>query len=317
MRRRRPLLLADLVVLRVGTRASKLALAQTDIVIGTLVDAARRRGVDLRAEVVEIRTKGDAVTDRPFEAIGPKGVFAVELQQALLDDRVDVAVHSLKDLPSREPEGLVLAAVCERGEPHDVLVSRDGATLDTLPPGAAVGTSSSRRRLLVAIHRSDLVAAPLRGNVDTRLRKVADGEVDAAILAAAGIVRLGRREEITEWLDPQRFVPPPGQGALAIECRADRAAADLSWLENAEHQPTRACVDTERTFMEIVEGGCEVPLGAWARFEGDELVCDAFIASAETVGTPRFFRDSRHGTDPAQVGSELAKRMLAAGAAEL
>lgn len=300
-----------------GTRASKLALAQTDIVVGVLRDAARRRGLDLHTEVVEIRTTGDAVTDRPFEAIGPKGVFAVELQQALYDDRIDVAVHSLKDLPSREPDGLVLPAVCERAEPHDVLVSRDGATLDALPPGAVVGTSSSRRRALVAIHRADLSTAPLRGNVDTRLQKVARGDVDAAILAAAGLVRLGRRDDITEWLDPQRFVPPPGQGALALECRSERAAADLAWLREAEDTPTRACVDAERTFMEIVEGGCEVPLGAWARFEGDELVCEAFIASAEATGTPRFLRDSARGSRPADVGSELARRMLAAGAGDL
>lgn len=307
----------DRVALRVGTRASKLALAQTDIVIDALRTAARGSGLDLHAEVVRISTTGDAVTDRPFEAIGPKGVFAVELQQALLDGRIDVAVHSLKDLPSREPDGLVLPAVCERGEPHDVLVSRDGAMLDALPSGAVVGTSSSRRRALVAIYRPDLSTAPLRGNVDTRVQKVARGDVDAAILAAAGLVRLGRAEDIAEWLDPQRFVPPPGQGALAVECTSDRVAGDLAWLRDAEHAATRACVDAERTFMEIVEGGCEVPLGAWARFEGDELVCEAFIASAEAVGVPRFLRDSARGAEAAAVGSELARRMLAAGAASL
>lgn len=292
-------------------------MAQTGLVIDALADAARRSAVELHAEVVEIRTSGDAVKDRPFEAIGPKGVFAVELQQALLDDRIDVAVHSLKDLPSREPNGLELAAVCERGEPHDVLVSRDGSTLDALPSGSVVGTSSSRRHALVAIHRPDLSTALLRGNVDTRLQKVARGEVDAAILAAAGIVRLGRRDEITEWLDPHRFVPPPGQGALVVECRSERAIGDLAWLRRAEHAPTRACVDAERAFMEIVEGGCEVPLGAWARFDGDELVCEGFIASAETAGRPRFLRDATRGSDPAAVGAVLARRMLAAGAGDL
>jgi hydroxymethylbilane synthase len=305
------------IELRVGTRASALALAQTDIVIASLHDAARRSGVELRTEVIHIRTTGDAVTDRPFEAIGPKGVFAVELQQALIGDRIDVAVHSLKDLTSAEPDGLVLAAVCERGDPHDVLVSRDGATLEALPAGAVVGTSSSRRRALVAIDRPDLTTAPLRGNVDTRLEKVARGDVDAAILAASGIVRLGRAEAITQWLDPQRFVPPPGQGALAVECRSDRFASDLGWLQEAEHAPTRACVDAERAFMEIVEGGCEVPLGAWARFDDDELVCEGFIASAVQRGVPRFVRDVARGVEPAEVGADLARRMLAAGAGDL
>lgn len=304
-------------MLRVGTRASTLALAQTDIAIASLHDVSQRGGVNLEAEVVHIRTTGDAVTDRPFEAIGPKGVFAVELQQALLDGRIDVAVHSLKDLPSVEPDGLVLAAVCEREDARDVLVSRSGASLDALPAAAVVGTSSARRRALVAIHRPDLATAPLRGNVDTRLDKVARGEVDAAILAAAGLVRLGRVDAVTEWLDPQVFVPPPGQGALTLECRADRLADDLAWLRETEHAPTRACVDAERAFTLIVEGSCEVPLGAWARLEDGELVCEGFIASGDTQGLPRFVRDSARGARPADVGAELARRMLAAGAGDL
>ncbi|MGH2758035.1 MAG: hydroxymethylbilane synthase [Actinomycetota bacterium] len=300
--------------LRVGTRGSKLALTQTAIAIDALRAAAERRGVDIEAEVVTIRTRGDAVTDRPFEAIGPKGVFAAEVQRALLDDRVDVAVHSAKDLPAVEPARLVLAAVLAREDPRDVLVSRDGKGLGELPEGAVVGTSSSRREALIRIVRPDLRTAPLRGNVDTRLEKVASGEVDAAVLAAAGIVRLGRQDAITERLDPLHFVPPPGQGALAIEAEESRFGSDLSWVGDAEDGPTRACIDTERAFMQLVEGGCEVPLGAWARHEGAELVCDVLVAAADGSAA---IRDSMRGTDPRALGADLARAVLAKGAARL
>jgi hydroxymethylbilane synthase len=289
-------------------------LAQTEIAITALRRAAENNGVEVDAEVIVIRTTGDAVTDRPFEEIGPKGVFAAELQRALLDDRIDLAVHSLKDLPADEPTGLAIAAVCERSEPHDVMVSRSGRSLEQLPPGAVVGTSSSRRRALLAVFRPDLRAAPLRGNVDTRLEKIQRGEIDAAILAAAGLVRIGRVEAITEWLDPMRFVPPPGQGALAIEAGTDRLSADLAWTRGADHPATRACVETERTFMRLVEGGCEVPLGGWARFEDDEIVCEGFLASADGA---RFVRESARGREPDAVGSDLARRVLEAGGADL
>jgi hydroxymethylbilane synthase len=300
--------------LRIGTRGSKLALAQTEIAVAAMRAAAEQNGMALEAEIVPIRTTGDAVTDRPFESIGPKGVFAAELQRSLLDGSIDVAVHSLKDLPASEPDGLTLAAVCERADARDVLVSREGLMLDELPSGAVVGTSSSRRCALVAMVRPDLRPAPLRGNVDTRLEKVRRGEVDAAILAAAGLMRLGLQEAITEWLNPLRFVPPPGQGAVVIEAQTRRLSGDLAWLVGADHAPTRRSVDAERVFMHIVEGGCEVPLGAWARFEGDELVCDGLIVAPD--GTS-FVRDSVRGTDAAALGAELAERVLAAGGAEL
>jgi hydroxymethylbilane synthase len=262
---------------------------------------------------VRITTTGDVITDRPYEAIGPKGVFAAELEHALLDDRIDVAVHSLKDLPATEPEGLELAAVCERGDARDVLVSRDGLCLQELPAGARVGTSSARRRALLAIHRPDVRAVSLRGNVDTRLKKVRT-DLDAAVLAGVGIQRLGREDAITEWLDPLVFVPPPGQGAIVIESRAERLSGDLAWVREAEHAPTRACVAAERVFMQEVEGGCEVPLGAWARIESDGVICEAFVAAADGS---RHLRDSARGSDPRAVGSELARRMLEAGAGQL
>jgi hydroxymethylbilane synthase len=215
----------------------------------------------------------------------------------------------LKDLTGAEPEGLVIASVPERADPRDVLVSRDGQLLSELEPGRVIGTSSVRREALVRAARPDLRTAALRGNVDTRLRKVADGEVDAAILAGAGIVRLQREDEITEWLDASEFVPPPGQGAIAIEARADRVGGDLEWIVASEDGDARRCVDTERTFMRIVEGSCEVPLGAWARPSDDEdgvIVFDAFLVRA----SGEFARAHAHGTDPALLGAEVAALLL-------
>jgi len=241
-------------------------------------------------------------------------VFAAELQRALLDGEIDVAVHSLKDLPSDSPDGLAFAAVCERADARDAVVSRDGKSFEQLAAGAVVGTSSARRRAQVAIHRPELHNAPLRGNVDTRVRKVKDGEVDAAILAGAGLVRLGLTDEIAGWLDPLKFVPAPGQGALLVEARADRLDGDLWWARAADHGPSRAATEAERAFMRLVEGGCEVPLGAWARFEEGELVLDGFLSTADG---DRYMIDRARGTDPAAVGTVLAERLLRAGAREL
>jgi hydroxymethylbilane synthase len=287
-------------VVRIGTRGSALALRQTHIAI----DAMHAAAPSETFEVVEISTKGDVDKQTPFEELGPKGIFAVELQRALVAREIDVAVHSLKDLQSFEPEGLVIVAVLERADARDVLVSNGGRTLADLPEGARVGTSSARRDAQLRGVRPDLVTAPLRGNVDTRLRKVADGEVDAAILAAAGIERLGRADEITERLDPMIFVPPPGQGAIAIEIRAD----ELRRLAEVDHRATRRCVDAERVFMQVIEGSCEVPLGAFALLEGDDIVLEAFLGSRHDA---RHVRDMERGTDPLEVGTILARRVLA------
>ena len=301
-------------VLRVGTRGSVLALTQTGLAVDALRTAAAAHGVEFEVEIVRITTKGDQVTDKPFEAIGPKGVFAKEIERALLDDEIDVAVHSLKDLPSDEPQGLVIAAVLEREDPRDVLVSRAGQLLSELPPDAVVGTSSSRRRALLGIARPDLQTVALRGNVDTRLEKIASGEMDAGILAGAGLVRLGRSSEITEWLDPMQFVPAPGQGTLAIETKSDRHGSDLSWIATADHPDTRSCTEAERAFMRGVEGGCEVPLGAWARIEDGEIICEGFLSSSDGR---RSIRDAARGREPQAVGEDLAREFLGAGAGEL
>ena len=263
----------------------------------------------LAVDIARISTKGDRDKTTPFPELGTKAIFAHELQRALLDGEIDIAVHSLKDLTGAEPDGLVIASVPERADPRDVLVSRYGISLTELEPGRVVGTSSVRREALIRAARPDLRTAPLRGNVDTRLRKVAEGEVDAAILAAAGIVRLQREDEITQWLDPAEFVPPPGQGAIAIEARADRVADDLAWIAASEDAVARRCVDTERTFMQIVEGSCDVPLGAWARPGDDDpdlIVFDAFLVSP----SGEIVRAHAHGSDPALVGAEVARRLL-------
>jgi hydroxymethylbilane synthase len=267
----------------------------------------------LTVDIIEISTKGDRDKTTPFAQLGRgetgKAIFAHELQRALMDDEIDVAVHSLKDLTGAEPEGLVIASVPERADPRDVLVSRTGAVLSELEPGSVVGTSSVRREALIRAARPDVRTAPLRGNVDTRLRKVADGDVDAAILAAAGIVRLQREDVITQWLDPAVFVPPPGQGALAIEARADRVAGDLAWIRDSEDPVARRCVDTERVFMQIVEGSCEVPLGAWARPGDDDpdvIVVDAFLVDPSGA----IARAHAHGSDPGLVGAEVARLLL-------
>ena len=262
---------------------------------------------DLLIEVIEISTKGDEDKTTPLAELGTKAVFAHELQAALHDGRIDVAVHSTKDLTTTEPQGLRLAAFLEREDPRDVLVSRSGQTLAELDGGSVIGTSSVRREALVRIARPDLRTEPLRGNVDTRLRKVADGVVDAAILAGAGIVRLGRSDRITEWLDPLTFIPPPGQGAIVLEARADEG----SWLEGVDHPETRRCVEAERTVMHLVEGTCEVPLGVWARPEagdGHRIVCTGFIAEPDGSA---FVTDEVRGDDPSVVGTELGRRLLA------
>jgi hydroxymethylbilane synthase len=294
-------------VLRIGTRGSTLAITQTGIVVDLLRDV--RPG--LRTEVVVIKTTGDRVTDRPYAEIGPKGVFAAELQHALLRGEVDVAIHSLKDLPADEPDGLVIAAVPVRADPCDVLVSRERLGLSALPPGSRVGTSSSRRVALLKIERADLEAVPLRGNVDTRLAKVARGDIDAALLAAAGLERLGRLDEATERLDPVEFPPAPGQGALAVEAVVDRVAGDLQWLHDVEHPATRAAIAAERAFLRAMEGGCDVPLGAYARVDGDVVELHGIVSAPDGS---EHLRGSASGSDAEAVGLQLARELESRGA---
>lgn len=258
--------------LRVGTRGSRLARAQTQLALAAL----RRAWPDLSWEIVVITPVGDRDKTTPLTVLGGQGVFSKELHEALLDGPVDLAVHSVKDLPSELPEGIALAAIVTRSDPRDALVSRDGSRLAELPPGARVGTSSRRRQALIGAVRPDLVVADIRGNVDTRLRRLDQGDFDAVVLAATGLHRLGWKDRVTEYLSPDTFVPAPGQGALGITCRADDQ--ELRELLVQVHDPIAGlAVEVERAFLRAIGGGCQTPIGAYATVEGGQVTLRALL----------------------------------------
>jgi len=260
-------------VLTYATRRSALALAQSRAFVGRLRDLDGSIGT----QELQIVTSGDRIQDRPLEAIGGKGLFVKEIEDALLDRRADFAVHSMKDMPARAPDDLVVACIPRREDPRDVLVAPRHGTLDALPRGARVGTSSLRRARSLEILRPDLVFVALRGNVDTRLRKVEEGECDAIVLARAGLVRLGLEGRATEVLTIGASLPAPGQGALAIECRGDDAAT-RTLLAKLHHAETATCVAAERGVLAAVGGDCRTPLGSYAERSGDLLRLRAFVA---------------------------------------
>jgi len=312
--------------LRLGTRRSPLAMTQSGMVAAA-VTAATGRAVEL----VEITTYGDTsqATNESVAQIGGTGVFVTALREALLRGEVDFAVHSLKDLPTAEPEDLVLAAVPEREDVRDVLVARDGHKLADLPAGARIGTGSLRRAAQLRLMRPDLEIVAIRGNIDTRVGYVVSGRLDGVVLAYAGLSRLGRIGEATDLFDPAEFLPAPGQGALAVECREDDAALREA-LAALEHAPTRAAVVAERALLAALEAGCSSPVGGYAQLvheDGRELIVTGIVASAEAEppgapgvpGTPPCVRGSLTGPaeQAARLGVELADRMLAQGAAAL
>ena len=253
--------MADTMSLRAGTRGSRLALWQTDLVASRL----RQAWPGLQVERVLITTLGDRVSDVPLPRIGAKGVFTRELEDALRAGTIDLAVHSLKDLPTELPPGLVIAAILERADPRDALVGPSPVTIDTLRAGARIGTSSLRRRAQLLARRPDLDVRDLRGNVPTRVDKVLAGDLDAAVLALAGLTRLGLSDRVVEVFGTDVMLPAPGQGALAVEIRADdqRTAA---WLAPLEDRDTRLATTAERTMLAQLEGGCQAPIGALATF---------------------------------------------------
>ncbi|WP_110240992.1 hydroxymethylbilane synthase [Nocardioides gilvus] len=300
-------------VLRLGTRASALATTQS----GMVADAIRTE-LGREVELVHITTEGD-VNRGPLAQMGGTGVFVSALRDALLDGRVDLAVHSLKDIPTTPAEGITLAAVPQREDPRDVLVARDGLTLGELPAGSKVGTGSPRRAAQLAALGLGLEIVPIRGNVGTRIGKVTSGELDGILLAHAGLNRLGRGDEATEALDPLQMLPAPGQGALAIECRTeDREILDL--LSALDHAPTRAAVVCERQVLATLEAGCSAPLGALAEVvegdDGDELWIRAVALSGD--GRLSVRKSSSGPPDQArEIGQRLGSEMLADGAADL
>jgi hydroxymethylbilane synthase len=295
--------------LTAGTRGSALARVQTELVRSSLLRAhALIDGID----VVSIATTGDRTVDQPLAALGGKGAFTAELEQALVEGRIDIAVHSLKDLPTSIPEGLCIGAILERADARDALVTRTGgATLDTLPRGARVGTSSPRRTVQLRILRPDLQLRDIRGNVDTRLRKLDAGDYDALVLASAGLARLGLEQRIDERIDTERIVPAPGQGALAVQCRSDDHDV-RTLLVALEHIPTRLGVTAERQFLALLGGGCAAPIAAHASVDGaGGLAMTAFVASADGDS---HIRVHGRGSDVEELAQRLATESMAAGA---
>jgi hydroxymethylbilane synthase len=293
--------------LRIGTRGSVLAKWQAEFVRKQIFQAT---GID--GEIIIIKTSGDKMPQSPLSQIGGKGIFIKELEDALLEESIDIAVHSVKDIPTEVPPQLAFPAICRREDVRDCIVSGNGATLLNLREGARVGTGSLRRQAQLRHIRPDLDVRDLRGNVDTRLRKVEAGEYDAVMLAKAGLDRLGWSHRISETLSPEICVPAVGQGALGIECRASDAetAAAVEKLDDAE---TRAAIIAERALLSALQGGCQVPLGAWARMERDELVLDACVCSIDGLQYVKQ-RETAPPSEARALGRRMAQRLIDAGA---
>ncbi|MFZ5469061.1 MAG: hydroxymethylbilane synthase [Myxococcota bacterium] len=297
--------------LRIATRQSPLALWQARHVAGLLARAQPGQEVSL----LELTTEGDRFLSAPLSAIGGKGLFVKEIEQALLDERADLAVHSLKDMTSVMPHGLVLACVLLREDPRDAFVSPQGFRLAQVPAAATVGTSSLRRTCQLLERRPDLQVAPLRGNVQTRLRRAEELHYAGAVLALAGLRRLGLEEKVTQVLSAEESLPAVGQGVLALQCRAkDEALREL--LADLEDPPTRAAIEAERAFLAHLEGGCTVPLAGYATVEKDQVRLRGLIGRPDGS---KVVRGERRGSakNAARLGHELAQELLEAGGAEI
>jgi hydroxymethylbilane synthase len=292
-------------ILRVGTRGSLLARTQT----GWVAERIQEANLGLRVELEIIQTTGDLRRDVPFADVGTKGMFVKEIEQALLDGVIDVGVHSLKDMPSELPDGLELACIPEREDPYDALLSRNGETLATLPQGAVVGTSSLRRRAQLRHFRPDLQITELRGNLDTRLRKLDEGQYDAIVLACAGLRRLGLANRITEQIGLEICVPAAGQGALALETRRGDAET-LVLLSPLHHPDTADAVAAERGFLAALGGGCTVPAGALSQHKGHLLTLTAMLAEADGSRVWQWEETGKR-SDAAEIGRVVAERLLA------
>lgn len=292
--------------LRIGSRASALARWQAEWV------SAELQRIGVRTEIVLVTTSGDT-DQRPLGSIGGQGLFTKEIQRALLDDRIDLAVHSLKDLPTEAVDGLTLGAVPKRASPHDALVSQAANSLADLPEAARIGTGSQRRRAQLRSKRPDLQVLDIRGNVDTRLRKLAEGEYDAIILAEAGLHRLGLEDNITAVLTPEEMMPAVGQGALGIECRADDATT-LGHLASLNDRETEICVTAERLLLAALQAGCSAPVGANCRPAEGQFSLQAVALSVD--GQTRLYSEA-HGADPHELASRATEELLQQGAAKL
>ena len=296
--------------LTIATRGSKLALWQAEHTRDQLI--ATHKG-ELEVELLILKTKGDKILDVPLAKVGGKGLFVKEIEEALLDGRADIAVHSMKDVPGLLEEGLHMAAVSKRADPRDAFCSTSAKSLDALPKGAVVGTSSLRRACQIRVLRPDVEIKSLRGNVPTRLRKLDEEGFDAIILAAAGLERLGFAERITEKLSIERSLPAVGQGALGIETRKDDESTTELVFRAMNDAEDASCVEAERAFLLALEGGCQAPMAGYARLEGEEMVLDAF------VGRPDgsiMLRSNQRGSqaEAAALGRSVAAELLEKGA---
>ncbi len=295
-----------------GCRDSKLAIAQANEVAVAL----RNRFENIEIERVSIKTSGDIERDAPISEIGV-GVFVKEIESALLGGDIDVAVHSLKDLPSATPEGLTIAGVPYREDPRDAVVSKHGGGLRDLPPGAIVATGSARRRALINAERGDLILKPIRGNVTTRLEMLdcEDSVIDALVLAAAGLKRIKMADRVSEYLSCMSFVVAPGQGALALQTRTDDTRS-IAICAAIEHAGTRLCVDSERAFMADIGGGCSAPIGAHARID-DEMITLAVVVSDPSGVNLIRHRESAPAPEAVELGKRVAERVVSDGARDL
>jgi hydroxymethylbilane synthase len=293
--------------LRIGTRGSALAIQQTQIAVAALHAAWPNLSVD----VMHIRTTGDRIQDVPLAKIGDKGLFVKEIEEALLNGRIDWAVHSVKDLPSELPSGLSVGTLAARSDPRDALVARHGLNLATLPENAVIGTSSLRRRAQLLHWRPDLVIVPVRGNVDTRLRKLETDGLDAIVVAAAGLVRMGWEGRISDIIPPEISLPAVGQGALGVEMRSDDEEAH-TLFQPLTCTATQATVTAERTFLARLQGGCQVPIAAWATVDDSRLCLRGMISDIDGL---TLLQGERRGLvhAPEQVGAVLAEELLQRG----
>jgi hydroxymethylbilane synthase len=295
----------------VGSRRSKLALTQTNWVIQQLKDL----GAPFEFEVKEIVTKGDQILNVTLSKVGGKGLFVKEIEQAMLNEEIDMAVHSMKDMPAVLPENLTIGCIPKREDYRDVIISRDRVSFNDLPSGAVVGTSSLRRSAQLLAMRPDIEIKWIRGNIDTRIAKLENGEYDAIVLAAAGLARMGwSKDVVTDYLEPLECLPAVGQGALSIECRGnDQELLDELAKLNDEH--TSVTVTAERAFLHKMEGGCQVPIAGFAQLTDDNQVSLTGLIASPDGKT--IFKEEVRGTDALEVGHELAKRLTAQGAKQL
>jgi hydroxymethylbilane synthase len=299
------------MVIRIGTRASHLALAQTRWVINRIW----AQDPDIRVDVVKIKTRGDSIHDRPLSAIGGKGLFVKEIEGALERGEIELAVHSLKDVPAELPDNLCIGIIPDREDPHDVMISKNHTRIEELPQGSCIGTSSLRRSAQLLHFRQDLKIAPLRGNLETRIRKLHRADIDAIVVAAAGLRRIGCQDTVTQSFSFDLMLPAIGQGALGLELRRDdhRTRDTLAFLD---HYPTRIAVEAERSFLKALGAGCQLPVAGFASLKHNTLHLDGLVANSNGSTV---FRDVVIGPPEkaSELGATLAQRLLDEGASEI